>query len=42
MLLYFPVDNNDAGERWMQITFNETVTVAAELEVKIHDQLIEL
>jgi hypothetical protein len=29
-------------ERWILNPFNENVTVAAELEVKIHDQLIEL
>jgi hypothetical protein len=29
-------------ERWILNPFNENVTVAADLEVKIHDQLIEM
>jgi hypothetical protein len=42
MLQYFFGVNNDAGKSWVVNAFNENVTVAAALEVQIHDHLIEL
>jgi hypothetical protein len=43
MLKHVPADNNDTGKKGGVLnTFNENVTLAAELEVKIHDMLVQL
>jgi hypothetical protein len=42
MLQYFLTDNNDAGQRWALNPCNKNIIVAAELEVKNHDQVTEL
>jgi hypothetical protein len=37
MLQYFSANNNNTGKRWVKNPFNENLTVASELETKIHD-----
>jgi hypothetical protein len=38
----FPTNNNAAGKRWTLNQFNKNVIVTVEMEVKIHEQFIEL